>query len=96
MRVIIDRFEEDIAVVELDGKMLHAPKALFQEAKEGDTVELTVLPRASEEDDREEQVRQIREATLSRFAADKKEPQEQDEDDPAALFRKLRSKKKRR
>ena len=45
MRVIIDRFEEDIAVVELNGEMLTAPRALFGEAKEGDTVELTVLPR---------------------------------------------------
>ena len=45
MRVIIDRFEEDIAVVELNGEMLNVPRALFGEAKEGDTVELTVLPR---------------------------------------------------
>ena len=45
MRVIIDRFEEDIAVVELNGEMLNAPRALFGKAKEGDTVELTVLPR---------------------------------------------------
>ena len=45
MRVIIDRFEEDIAVVELNGEMLNAPRALFGEAKEGDTVELTVLSR---------------------------------------------------
>lgn len=71
MKVIIDRFEEDIAVVELDGKMLHAPRALFAQAQEGDTVELTVLPRESE------------------VAA------EDAEDSPAALFAKLRKKKKR-
>ena len=52
MRVIIDRFEEDIAVVELNGEMLNAPRALFGEAKEGDTVELTVLSRqAATQDD---------------------------------------------
>lgn len=69
MRVIIDRFEEDIAVVELDGEMLHAPRALFSEAHEGDTVELTVLPRESGKEE---------------------------DDSPAAMFARLRRKKKRR
>ena len=45
MRVIIDRFEEDIAVLELDkgNRRLNAPKELFKGAHEGDTVEITVL-----------------------------------------------------
>ena len=46
MKVIIDRFEEDIAVVELDGEMLHAPRALFAGCEEGDAVEITRLGRA--------------------------------------------------
>ena len=41
--MIIDRFEDDIAVVELDGEMISAPRALFAGANEGDTVELTNL-----------------------------------------------------
>ena len=49
MRVIIDRFEEDIAVVEADGRMLNAPRALFPEAREGDAVEITVLGRPKPE-----------------------------------------------
>ena len=47
MKVIIDRFEENTAVVELNGEILNAPRALFAEAHEGDVVELTVLPRKS-------------------------------------------------
>ncbi len=45
MKVIIDRFEQNIAIVELDGEFLHAPRALFEGAQEGDTVEITVLPK---------------------------------------------------
>ena len=43
MKVIIDRFEEDIAVIELDGKMYKADRALFAFAAEGDVIELTSL-----------------------------------------------------
>ena len=43
MRIIIDRFEGDIAVVELGDKMLNAPRELFPKAKEGDTVEIRIL-----------------------------------------------------
>lgn len=43
MRVIIDRFEGDIAVVELQERTLNVPRALFPDAHEGDTVEITVL-----------------------------------------------------
>ena len=43
MRVIIDRFEGDTAVVELDGETMNAPRALFAEAKEGDAVVISVV-----------------------------------------------------
>ncbi len=43
MRVIIDRFEEDYAVVELNEMMYTVPRALFDGAHEGDAVEITVL-----------------------------------------------------
>lgn len=73
MKVIIDRFEEDIAVVELDGKMYDAPRALFADAHEGDAAAITVLPRENSTGD-----------TVGK------------EDKPAAIFAKLRRKKRRR
>ena len=52
MRVIIDRFEEDTAVVEMpDGSMLNVPKALFDGAKEGDAAEITLLGRPYEQEE---------------------------------------------
>lgn len=42
MKVIIDRIEGDLAVVELDGEMITAPRALFGDAREGDAV--MILP----------------------------------------------------
>lgn len=53
MKIIIDRFEEDFAVVELDEKMYNVPRALFPEAQEGDTVEITVLGKIQHEDKEE-------------------------------------------
>ncbi len=41
MKVIIDRFEGDIAVVECEGKMLNIPRALVGDAGEGDAVMIT-------------------------------------------------------
>lgn len=41
MKVVIDRIEEDTAVVELDGEMLHIPRALVGEAREGDALMIT-------------------------------------------------------
>ncbi|MBQ3416736.1 MAG: DUF3006 domain-containing protein [Ruminococcus sp.] len=56
MRVIIDRFEEEFAVVELpDQTMLHVPKALFENAHEGDAAEITVLGRPYEQESEESQ-----------------------------------------
>jgi len=49
MRVIIDRIEEDIAVVELNGEMYRAPAQLFGDAREGDTVEINNLGNLSGE-----------------------------------------------
>ena len=98
MKVIIDRFEGNIAVAELNGEMLNAPRALFSEAQEGDTVELTVLPRRTAQSDPDadpaEQAEQLRVATRRLFGLDQKE--EQPDDDPAAMFKKLRNKKKKK
>ena len=43
MKVIIDRFEGDYAVVEIDvGKFVNMQKILIPNAKEGDVVEIIV------------------------------------------------------
>ena len=43
MKVIIDRIEGNIAVVEKDETVYHLPTALCPGAKEGDTIEITVI-----------------------------------------------------
>lgn len=114
MKVIIDRFEEDIAVVELNGEMLNVPRALFAEAQEGDAVELTVLPRgtaapdASEKaaddsitpadatDDPAAKAEHLKTATMRLFGLDQPKDEEESDEDPAAMFKKLRNKKKRK
>lgn len=53
MKVIIDRFEEDIAVVELDGVMYRAPRALFGDAQEGDAVVITGIGKNADTGDGE-------------------------------------------
>ena len=45
MKVIIDRFEEDIAVVEYDGAFYRVPRILMGGAEEGDAVQITPLGR---------------------------------------------------
>ena len=40
MKMIIDRFEGDIAVIEPGEKLLNATRELFPGAHEGDTVEI--------------------------------------------------------
>lgn len=43
MRVIIDRFEGDFAVVETENeKFTQIPKMLIPDAKEGDVVDITI------------------------------------------------------
>lgn len=43
MKVIIDRFEEEYAVVEIEvGKYVNVPKLLLPNAKEGDIVKIEI------------------------------------------------------
>jgi len=51
MRVIVDRFEGNIAVVELEnGQMIDCPKALLPDnAKEGSIINITVYENATNE-----------------------------------------------
>lgn len=43
MQVVIDRFEENMAVVELaDGSMAHLPRVLVPAAREGDIVNIEI------------------------------------------------------
>ena len=51
MRIIIDRFEGNIAVVELeDGSIIDCPKAILPpNAKEGSIIDITVDEKATEE-----------------------------------------------
>lgn len=43
MKIIIDRFEEDFAVCELEnGKFLNLPKELFPDAEEGNVINISV------------------------------------------------------
>lgn len=49
MRVIIDRFEGDFAVVELsDGKFVNLPKVLVDGAQEGDVIDISINKRETE------------------------------------------------
>ena len=48
MKVIIDRFEGNIAVVEMeDGSLINAPAVLFKGAVEGDIVSIEILKKES-------------------------------------------------
>ena len=43
MHVIVERFEGEYAIVELpDGSLVSVPKVIFEDAKEGDVVEIIV------------------------------------------------------
>lgn len=56
MKVIIDRFEGDYAVVELEnGKFADMPKVFVPNAKEGDVVTITV----SEDKDRKKRIEDL-------------------------------------
>lgn len=81
MKIIIDRFEEDIAVVELeDGELLNVPKILFADAREGDTVEINILKRPA-----------ANEPETPNPQKDTASP----DDTPADIFRRLRQKRKK-
>ena len=51
MRIIIDRFEGELAVVELpNGNMINCPKAILpDDVKEGDIISIVVDEKATEE-----------------------------------------------
>ena len=43
MKIIIDKFEGDFAVCEIEkGRFVNVPKCLFEDAKEGDVISITV------------------------------------------------------
>lgn len=49
MKIIIDRFEGELAVVEMEnGETVNMPKVLVQDAKEGDILEIIKQARATE------------------------------------------------
>ncbi len=79
MRVIIDRLEGDIAVVECSGEMLSVPAKLFENAKEGDHVEICVIKRKGSAD------------AFFRKADDK---EDEKNIDTKAIFERLRKKSK--
>lgn len=50
MKVILDRYEEDYAVVELEnGELVNIPKILLENAEEGDIIEIRVLKKETDE-----------------------------------------------
>lgn len=50
MKVILDRYEEDYAVVELkNGELVNIPKILLENAEEGDIIEIRVLKKETDE-----------------------------------------------
>lgn len=50
MKVILDRYEEDYAVVELEnGELVNISKILLENAEEGDIIEIRVLKKETDE-----------------------------------------------
>lgn len=50
MRVILDRYEGDYAVVELEsGELVNMPRMLAMNAEEGDIIELRILEKETDE-----------------------------------------------
>ena len=50
MKVIIDRFEGEYAICELNvGQFVNIPKVLFPNAKEGDVIKIEIDIKATEE-----------------------------------------------
>ena len=50
MQVIIDRIEGEYAVVELeDGNIIDVPKELFNDAKEGDIIDISINQELTDE-----------------------------------------------
>lgn len=58
MEVIIDRFEGEYAVVEIEkGKLINIPRILVPDAKEGDTIKIIVDKEATKK--RQEHVKDL-------------------------------------
>jgi len=58
MKVIIDRFEGDYAVVEIEvGKCVNIPKILVPNAKEGDVINIEIDK--NETDEREKNIKNL-------------------------------------
>jgi hypothetical protein len=97
MRAIIDRLEEDKAVIELDGAMFTVPRALFDGAQEGDHIEITVLGKPQDESgitapkDTDESAPAEAVEAESVIADDAESG-----DDPRRIFERLRAKRQRR
>lgn len=50
MRVILDRYEGDYAIVELEnGKFVNMPRVLAMNAEEGDIIEIRILEKETNE-----------------------------------------------
>ncbi len=65
MRVIIDRFEGDFAVVELpDKSFADMPKALIEGGKEGDVVDITI--NHGETENRKKEIRNLLDDILNK------------------------------
>ena len=53
LKVILDRFEEDFALVELENKeIVNIPRILVSEAEEGDIIEIRICKEETRYDDR--------------------------------------------
>ena len=104
MKVIIDRFEGDIAVLECNGEMLNAPAKLFENAKEGDHIEISVIKSADLGKEESEEAKRVgTENMLQATQADsssqntdgKDEKYEYKNADTKAIFERLRKKSKK-
>lgn len=51
MKMIVDRIEGELIVVEMEESMYHLPKALCPNAKEGDTLEITVTEKQPQKEE---------------------------------------------
>ncbi len=58
MKVILDRFEEDFALVELENKeIVNIPRILVSEAEEGDIIEIRICKEETRQ--RQEEIEKI-------------------------------------
>ena len=86
MKVIIDRFEGDIAVLECNGEMLNAPAKLFENAKEGDHIEISVIKKKDFGEETEKKSQLVKTDDFS------KETDCKTEEDSRSIFERLRKK----